>query len=96
MTNGDDRLNKMREAIDQNQKEELAAVAHALKGSCALFGARFCADLCQKIETLGQSEPSPQRNESLHELLSALAIELNEIKVFLRKQLDEDPKSCCP
>jgi len=96
MTNGDERLNKIREAIDQNQKEELTAVAHALKGSCALFGARICADLCQKIETLGQSESSPQRNRSLHELLSALTIELNEIKVFLRKQIDEDPKSCCP
>jgi HPt (histidine-containing phosphotransfer) domain-containing protein len=96
MTNGDDRLNKIREAIEKNQKEELTAVAHALKGSCALFGAKTCADLCQKIETMGQTEPSSQRNQSLHELLLALTTELNEIKAFLCRQLDDATKSCCP
>jgi HPt (histidine-containing phosphotransfer) domain-containing protein len=96
ITNGDDRLNKIREAIEQNQKDEIISVAHALKGSCALFGARICADLCQKIETIGQSEPSSQRYRSLLESLSALTAELDEIKVFLRKQLDDSTKSCCP
>src|SRR5213079_2804241 len=45
-----ERLHRLRTAVDQYNAEDLAAVAHSLRGCASSIGATQLANLCQKLE----------------------------------------------
>jgi signal transduction histidine kinase/DNA-binding NarL/FixJ family response regulator len=50
-------IERLRSALDANNADEVKEVAHLLKGSCRMFGAKRMADLCYELEQ-GVCEPN--------------------------------------
>lgn len=95
-TNSRSRLEQLRKAIEQRNDSDLIGVAHALKGSCAMFGAKGCAEICQSIENIVTKNPQNKNYESLENLLENLTKELDQVFEFLQKQPNPETKDCCP
>jgi HPt (histidine-containing phosphotransfer) domain-containing protein len=51
-----ERIGGLKAALDAGDAEELAKVAHSLKGSCINIGAPRLGDLCQRAEVAGKSQ----------------------------------------
>ena len=86
------RLAGMAAAIQRKNAETLAALAHALKGSVSIFGAKTARERCQELQELG-------RNNELYrapEVFALLKEEIAKLQANLRvyaKQTPARPRS---
>lgn len=55
LSDGQDRIEKITAAIKANDSESLYIQAHGLKGSSRNMGADTLADICDQLESMGQS-----------------------------------------
>jgi HPt (histidine-containing phosphotransfer) domain-containing protein len=95
-SNCEDRVAVIFRSIDKKDPHTIISTAHALKGSCSMFGAKSCADLCQQIENSTTWSSTPANYNQIRQLTETLSKELNEIKQFLRCQVDPGKPECCP
>ena len=82
-TNLTSRVATLKDAFEQDQRATIKDVAHALKGSCAMFGATRCADLCQEIENAALTVDMPLPKD----LLEALLGELTDFSKFVNETM---------
>jgi len=85
-----ERLQKLRTAVAQYNAEDLAAVAHNLRGCASSIGAAHLANLCQKLEENAErravqiSTPLLREIESeFDRVCSALAIEKTRTELLV-------------
>ena len=79
------RLASLREAVHQADTSVIVSTAHALKGSCATFGARPMARVCSRLEAEARS-PGPVTTSSLT-LLAQLETEYDRMRAALPDDL---------
>jgi HPt (histidine-containing phosphotransfer) domain-containing protein len=77
------RVARLRSIQAQGEAPELAGVSHALKGTCAAFGATRLAALCGEIEEVASA---PARDD-LTTLVNAVVVEFERVRVALTKEL---------
>ena len=77
--NLNERVTALKNAYLESERSKIKDIAHALKGSCSMFGAYKCADLCQEIENAAQIVDQ----ELPAHLLTKLLNNLDELKNFL-------------
>ena len=51
---GDERIESLQSAIDDNNSEQVREVAHAFKGSSANLGATKLSEVCYSLENIGR------------------------------------------
>lgn len=83
-------------SIDSKDIKAIAETSHAMKGSCAMFGAKRCAELCQQLENASSKNESEPDFENLRQLTDDLQAELNDVIKFIQCQLDTKGQDCCP
>jgi len=59
---------RLRAAADQHARAELAVVAHTLKSSSAIFGARALAATCATLEQLAKANELDRANALVSEI----------------------------
>lgn len=94
--NNSKRMSDLKLAITNNDNRIAGEIAHALKGSCSMFGANACADLCRQIEHSLEKTRAINDCSELTSLLSHLEVELSGISEFLRSQAYDQKPECCP
>ncbi len=75
-------LAEARGAVATNANPQLARAAHALKGSCANFGAGRMREACWRLEQLAHSESL----EGAAELISEIETEFNYVRLALERE----------
>ena len=68
-----ERLAALNEAFQMNDRKKIKDITHSLKGSCGMFGALKCADLCQDIENAALQTDRPLSFELMNNLSNELA-----------------------
>lgn len=86
----DEKLRKLREAIAQGRSDDLAEMAHALKGNSANLGAARLSGLCAKLEALGKTEEAA---DALR-LLASIEKEFTRVRFALLKQTGGTNAAC--
>ncbi|KAK8872277.1 hpt domain-containing protein [Apiospora arundinis] len=84
---------KMDEALEANNLDELSELSHFLKGSSAILGLTKVTDSCEKIQRYGKQENEDGTPETDEELclsrvtvvLKSLKTEYSEAETVLRK-----------
>jgi len=94
--NNSRRLGDLKLAVTNNDNQIAVEIAHALKGSCSMFGATSCAELCRQIEHTLEKTRMINDCAELTSLLSHLEVELSAISEFLRSQVSYQKPECCP
>ena len=94
--NNSKRMSDLKLAITNNDNLIAGEIAHALKGSCSMFGANACADLCRQIEHTLEKHCAINDCAELASLLSHLEVELSAVSDFLRSQVSYQKPECCP
>jgi HPt (histidine-containing phosphotransfer) domain-containing protein len=77
------RLAALREAAERGEARAVAREAHTLKGSCANFGARRLAGLCEQLEALGRAHDLA----SAADALAQLEVEFERVRAALGAEL---------
>jgi len=77
------RLAALRTALARGDAEEVTDVAHALKGSCANFGAQTLERLCRGLESCGRSG----RLDGADALLEEVFAEYARVRAALSRYL---------
>lgn len=95
-SNSQTRVSSLKIAVMERRTAEIISLAHAMKGSCSMFGARACAEICQKIETCCHQEARDETFEQISELVESLDKELAAVKEFLLAQTKNERPECCP
>lgn len=90
------RIKLILSSIDSKDMKAISETSHALKGSCAMFGAKLCAEICQQLENASSEKISEPDYELLRQLTDDLAVELNDVIKFIQCQLDTKGQDCCP
>ncbi len=83
LTDAEPRLVALRKAIEQGDAHAIEREAHALKGSCANFGAQPMASVCHALQTLGRAQNVIQAST----LLAHLETEYVRVHAALRAEL---------
>lgn len=94
--NNSKRIGDLKLAITNNNNLIAGEIAHALKGSCSMFGATSCAELCRRIEHTLEKTRAINDCSELASLLSHLEVELSDVNEFLRSQASYQKPECCP
>jgi HPt (histidine-containing phosphotransfer) domain-containing protein len=94
--NSQERIAAILLAIEEQNALQVSGIAHALKGSCAMFGARGCSEICQQIENACTDISAESNYEHMHQLTLHLQDELKEIYNFIQCQVSSDKTECCP
>lgn len=94
--NSHERIASILLAIEEQNAPRVSGVAHALKGSCAMFGARGCSEICQQIENACSDTRVEINYEHMRHLTLQLQDELKEIYNFIQCQVSSDKPECCP
>jgi HPt (histidine-containing phosphotransfer) domain-containing protein len=94
--NNSRRIGDLKQAVTNNDNLIAREIVHALKGSCSMFGAKSCAELCRQIENTLEKTPAINQCAELAFLLSNLDIELSAVSEFLRSQVNQQKPECCP
>jgi signal transduction histidine kinase/CheY-like chemotaxis protein len=81
---GAERIEAMREALEEQNADDLKLHAHTLKGSSRNFGAAVLCDTCQEVEDLG----STSSFAGVPELLGRIEVEFGRVKEALAACLD--------
>jgi HPt (histidine-containing phosphotransfer) domain-containing protein len=91
VTNAEERLNSLKVAVSEDDREAIKRIAHSIKGSCSMLGGVRCAELCQGIEDVchENSLVSPSS------LIDELGAEINNMAKFLRSDLSGTNPECC-
>jgi len=95
-TNSQERIATILLAIEDQNAIRVAGIAHALKGSCAMFGARGSSEICQQIENACLDTSAETNYEHLRHLTLNLQDELKEVYSFIQCQVSSDKTDCCP
>ena len=95
-SNSDGRITDIFRAIEDQDALEISEIAHALKGSCAMFGAKGCSELCQQIESACNNASAETNYEHLRHLTLNLQEELKEIYNFIQCHSSSEKPECCP
>jgi HPt (histidine-containing phosphotransfer) domain-containing protein len=95
-SNSDERIAAIFRAIENEDTLKILEIAHALKGSCAMFGAKGCAEFCQQIETACSDNSAEIHYEHLRHLTLNLQEEIREIYDFIQCQIPSEKPECCP
>lgn len=90
------RIDDLRVAVAKKDALSTSEIAHALKGSCSMFGAKSCAELCQQIEHILAKTVSENDYTEISTLISSLEAELSDVITFLRIQVSPQKPECCP
>jgi HPt (histidine-containing phosphotransfer) domain-containing protein len=77
------RLAALWEAAEREEAHALEREAHTLKGSCANFGARRLAGLCEQLEALGRAHDLA----SAADALAQLEVEFERVRAALGAEL---------
>jgi len=64
----DNRIDKIRQAVETTDADAIARTAHTLKGSSSQFGAEELAELCRRIEDMGRTHSIAQADSLLLEI----------------------------
>jgi HPt (histidine-containing phosphotransfer) domain-containing protein len=83
-TEASSRVRQLGDALDLQDRTAAAEVAHGLRGTSATFGALRLAQLCERIEELGQVGEMP----AARELFPLVESELSAVTRELAAQLD--------
>lgn len=94
--NNQARVLALKTAILEKRKAEIMTLSHAMKGSCAMFGARTCAEICQQIEACCHQDVQDETFEKLFQLVESLDKELSVVKEFLLARSTTERPECCP
>lgn len=94
--NNSRRIDELKLAITNNNQLIAGEIVHALKGSCSMFGAKSCAELCRQIELRLEKSRATNGCAELTSLLSHLEVELSAVSEFLRVQANYQKPECCP
>jgi HPt (histidine-containing phosphotransfer) domain-containing protein len=86
------RVNAIAAALRRNNAEELASLAHALKGSVSLFGAEPARKLAQDLQELGRAGDLSAAPTLLNSLLEEIANLLENLRGYA-KQNPARPRS---
>jgi len=76
-------VNEMKESAQKGDAFHMMQAAHKLKGSSFNLGARYLADICQKIETKGRNNDFSEMDlltEQLHNGYEQTSLELKRIR----------------
>lgn len=95
-SNSLERISSILQAINDRDIQKMSGVAHALKGSCAMFGARGCLDLCQQLENACQDTGTDSDYEQLIRITLTLQDEIKDVINFIRCQDSPGRPGCCP
>ena len=76
-------MDKLNQALAAGDLQPVMHVAHALKGTLAMFGARPAVAIARRVET--QSEKS--RHEGLAELVTEMVTEVDQLLVAMRRAM---------
>ena len=85
LTDAESRLVALRKATEQRDAPAVEREAHALKGSCANFGAQPMARVCHSLQVLGRARDLTQAAK----LLAQLHTEYARVRTALRAELSE-------
>lgn len=80
------RLASLREAVARGNATFVEKEAHALKGSCANFGARPMETVCQQLQAAGRSRDLGGAGV----LLDKLDVEYGRVRAALTAELSKD------
>lgn len=94
--NNSKRIDELKRAVANKNAIKAGEIAHALKGSCSMFGAKSCAELCQKIEYSLEEICGSNDYSELSNLIPLLQSELANVIEFLRAQSNHQKPECCP
>jgi HPt (histidine-containing phosphotransfer) domain-containing protein len=95
-TNNSRRMSDLKLAVTNNDKPTAGEIVHALKGSCSMFGAISCAELCRQIEHKLEKTRAINECTELTSLLSHLDAELSAVSEYLRSYVSDQKPECCP
>lgn len=85
LTDAAPRLRSLWEAVDRSDAAVVETQAHALKGSCANFGARPMAEICERLQSVGHSGDVTNASG----LLARLQAEFERVEDALSSELAE-------
>lgn len=94
--NNSKRLADLKLAVTNNDNLIAGEIVHALKGSCSMFGAESCAELCRQIEHTLETNRAINDCADLTSLLSDLEVELSTVSELLRSRANSQKPECCP
>jgi len=83
LADAEPKLAALREAVPRGDAETVQKEAHALKGSCANFGAEPMAAVCECLQSAGRSGNLVNASE----LLALLEAEFERVRVALSAEL---------
>ncbi len=91
LSNSNNRLLALNDAIKAHDAEAIFRIAHAIKGSCSMLGGTKCAELCKAIEE-GANQSFATDVQRLSDLLTN---ELSEMSRFLLNERGNGSTGCC-
>ncbi|ACZ43093.1 Hpt protein [Thermobaculum terrenum ATCC BAA-798] len=83
ITDSQERLATIERALVEQDAEALGSAAHALKGSCANFGAAHLEELCRQLQEMGYGGDL----EGARALLPQVRLELERLHAALAREL---------
>jgi HPt (histidine-containing phosphotransfer) domain-containing protein len=84
-TNNSVRMHQLSRSIANNDFADARDIVHAIKGSCCMFGASTCTEICARIEgTLNQANPFSEPKD-----IEDLRVELAEFITFLENEAQQ-------
>jgi len=86
LADAEPRLVSLRKAAEQKDAQAVEREAHALKGSCANFGAQPMARVCHALQVLGRAQDLRQ----VSKLVAHLETEYARVRAALRAELSQE------
>lgn len=82
-------IEEMREAVERGDWEDLSRIAHSLKSSSGIFGAKYMVELCRAIEAAARERAAPEeRTAQVSRQLRELAEAYEKVRAVLRTYLE--------
>ena len=83
ISDASENIGLMRQAVDEEDASGLQKTAHTLKGSSSSVGAQVMADICKRLESIGDSGASLEATA----LIEQLVAEFSHVEVALEAEL---------
>lgn len=78
-------LIELKEANQNNRKNDLSTIAHSLKSASSQIGLAQVSDTCLNMEKEGRSSPTTDFSSQINELADQIDDSLTELKDFLKE-----------
>lgn len=85
------RLSGIQKALEQKNGQNLASLAHALKGSVGIFGAHVARDCCQKLQDLGRANDLSEISAAYDRLKEEIAQLEANLRGYAGRKLSPSP-----